>query len=42
MKIDSFQARDEEEAAGYTEAMALIIYSYDEIRITENHIKQIH
>ena len=35
-------SRDEEEVAGYAEAMDLIFDSYDEIQINENHIKQIH
>ena len=38
----SFQSRDEEEVAGYAEAMELIFDSYDEIQTSENHIKQIH
>ncbi|MCP4666754.1 MAG: Fic family protein, partial [Deltaproteobacteria bacterium] len=42
LKTDSFRSRDEEEVAGYAKAMALIFESYDEIRITENHLKQTH
>jgi len=38
----SFQSRDEEEVAGYAEAMELIFDSYDEIQTSENQIKQIH
>ena len=38
----SFQSRDEEEVAGYAEAMELIFESYDEIQTSENQIKQIH
>lgn len=38
----SFQSRDEEEVAGYAEAMDLIFESYDEIPTNENHIKQLH
>ena len=39
---ESFESRDEEEVAGYAEAIDLIFDSYDEIQINENHIKQIH
>ncbi len=38
----SFQSRDEEEVAGYAEAMELIFDSYDKIQSGENQIKQIH
>jgi Fic family protein len=38
----SFQSRDEEEVAGYAEAMELIFDSYNEIQTSENQIKQIH
>lgn len=38
----SFQSRDEQEVAGYADAMELVFESYDEIAITENHIKQLH
>ncbi len=40
--IKSFQSRDEEEVAGYAEAMTMIFNSFQEISITENHIKQLH
>jgi Fic family protein len=38
----SFKSRDEEEVAGYAEAMELIFESYNEIPTDENHIKQLH
>jgi Fic family protein len=38
----SFKSRDEEEVAGYAEAMELIFKSYNEIPTDENHIKQLH
>jgi len=38
----SFRSRDEEEVAGYAEAMELIFESYNEIQTDENHIKQLH
>ena len=42
LSIAPFQSRDEEEVAGYAEAMELIFDSYDEIQTSENQIKQIH
>jgi len=38
----SFQSRDEQEVAGYAEAMELVFESWEDISITENHIKQLH
>ena len=38
----SFRSRDEEEVAGYAEAMNLVFESFQEILVTENHIKQLH
>jgi len=38
----SFRSRDEEEVAGYAEAMELIFESHTDITLTENHIKQLH
>jgi Fic family protein len=40
--IHSFRSRDEQEVAGYAEAINLIFDSYDQIPISENHIKQLH
>jgi Fic family protein len=42
LDIKSFASRDEQEVAGYAEAMDLVFRSWDEITITENHIKQLH
>ncbi|MDQ3633795.1 MAG: Fic family protein [Acidobacteriota bacterium] len=42
LKEYSFRSRDEEEVAGYAEAMGLIFESWREIDLTENHIEQIH
>src|SRR5438132_14104787 len=39
LQIKSFATRDEQEVAGYAEAMDLVFRSWDEITITENHIK---
>jgi Fic family protein len=38
----SFRSRDEEEVGGYAEAMNLVFNSFEEIKITENYIKQFH
>lgn len=42
LKHYSFKSRDEEEVAGYAEAMELIFESWEEITLTENHVKQLH
>jgi Fic family protein len=38
----SFASRDEEEVAGYADAMDMIFEGYEAIASTENHIKQLH
>ena len=38
----SFVSRDEQEVAGYAEAMEAVFESYAEIPLTENYIKQLH
>src|SRR5438128_9673595 len=40
--IKSFASRDEQEVAGYAEATELVFRSWEDIAITENHIKQLH
>src|SRR5450759_446362 len=42
LEIKSFASRDEQEVAGYAEAMELVSRSWQDITITENHIKQLH
>ena len=42
LEIKSFHTRDEQEVAGYAETMELIFQSWDEITLTENHVKQLH
>jgi Fic family protein len=42
LKRYSFKSRDEEEVAGYAEAMELIFESWQETSFTENHLKQLH
>lgn len=38
----AFRSRDQQEVAGYAEAMDLVFQSYDDLRLTENHIRQLH
>jgi Fic family protein len=38
----SFKTRDEQEVAGYAEVMDLVFEAHDDLRITENHIRQLH
>jgi len=40
--IRSFRSRDEQEVAGYAEAMGLVFESWRELTLTENHLKQLH
>lgn len=42
LKRYSFKSRDEEEVAGYAEAMELVFESWRDISLTENHIQQLH
>ena len=42
LEIQSFATRDEQEVAGYAELMQLVFESWQDIRISENHIKQLH
>ena len=42
METKSFASRDEQEVAGYADAMDMIFDSHDAITLTENHIKQLH
>lgn len=38
----SFKTRDEQEVAGYAEAMDLVFQAYEALSLTENHIRQLH
>jgi Fic family protein len=38
----SFKNHDEEEVSGYSEAMKLILENFSDLKISENHIKQLH
>jgi Fic family protein len=42
LQIKSFATRDEQEVAGYAEVMELMFSSWQDITLTENHIKQLH
>lgn len=38
----SFSSRDEQEVAGYAEAMELVFGAWADLELTENHIRQLH
>src|ERR1700757_2561914 len=42
LRSESFASRDEQEVAGYADAMDMIFDGYESITTTENHIKQLH
>ncbi|MBP7080865.1 MAG: Fic family protein [Rhodocyclaceae bacterium] len=42
LQIKSFSTRDEQEVAGYAKVMELVFSSWQDIVLTENHIKQLH
>ncbi|WP_299832256.1 Fic family protein [uncultured Roseobacter sp.] len=42
IEVQPFETRDQQEVAGYAEAMETIFAAWDQISITENHILQLH
>ena len=42
LKRYDFKSRDEQEVAGYAEAMDLVFQSWEALTLTPNHIKQLH
>ncbi|WP_375650991.1 Fic family protein [Bartonella sp. OT172YNZD] len=42
LESKSFKSRDEQEVIGYAKVMEIIFQSWNDIPITENHIKQLH
>lgn len=42
LSATSFKTRDEQEVAGYAEAMDMVFHAYEDMAITENHIFQLH
>jgi Fic family protein len=42
LRSESFASRDEQEVAGYADAMDMIFDGFQSITFTENHIKQLH
>ncbi|MDE1937544.1 MAG: Fic family protein [Alphaproteobacteria bacterium] len=42
LEIKSFATRDEQEVAGYAEVMETVFRAWQDIPVTENHIKQLH
>ena len=42
LEIQKFETRDEQEVAGYAEVMEHVFQSWEDILITENHMRQLH
>jgi hypothetical protein len=42
IEMQSFSTRDEQEVAGNAEAMDLVFQAYEDLRLSENHISQLH
>jgi len=42
LRRHTFKSRDEQEVAGYAKAMDLLFQSWEELTLTENHLKQLH
>jgi len=42
LEITAFATRDEQEVAGYAEVMQLVFTSWQDITLSENHIRQLH
>ncbi len=42
IEIKSFTSRDEQEVAGYADAMEIVFSNWEAVDLTENHIKQVH
>jgi Fic family protein len=42
IQIQKFSSRDEQEVAGYAKVMEMVFTSWQDIALTENHVKQLH
>jgi Fic family protein len=42
LQIQTFGTRDEQEVAGYAKVMEMVFTSWQDITLTENHIRQLH
>ena len=42
VKAKSFASRDEQEVAGYAQVMELVFRAWQDLAVTENHIRQLH
>lgn len=42
LKVRAFASRDEQEVVGYAETIGAVFSHYQELDLTENHIKQLH
>ena len=42
LQMQTFRSRDEQEVAGYAKVMEMVFTSWQDVTLTENHIKQLH
>ena len=42
LEVQKFETRDEQEVAGYAETMETVFQAWQDIPVTENHLKQMH
>lgn len=42
LELKKLDSRDEQEVAGYAQTMEMIFHAFNDIPITENHLKQLH
>jgi len=42
LEVRTFETRDEQEVAGYAETMETVFRAWEDIPVTENHIRQLH
>jgi Fic family protein len=42
LDIRAFKTRDEQEVAGYAEVMELVFESWSDLKLSENHLRQLH
>src|SRR5579859_1475950 len=42
LELQSFATRDEQEVAGYAEVTETVFQAWQDIKITENHVRQLH
>lgn len=42
LEVKAFATRDEQEVAGYAEAMEMVFAAWEDLAVTENHIRRLH